>query len=61
MLDFDHEFSRIDGLYVGQLSDSEMKLFAEAVKENRAYREYAGGSGFMGLAKVRVIKNQRSY
>jgi hypothetical protein len=48
------EIERLDGLFVGQLSDDEMEAFEAAVKKGRAARSYEGVGGLMGLAKVRV-------
>ncbi len=44
----------LDGLHVGLLDESELWLFEKAVEDGIAYRSYEGGSGFMGLAKVRL-------
>jgi len=49
-----NEVSKFDGLFVGQLSGYEAETFEEAVAEGIAYRAYEGGTGFMGLAKVRM-------
>lgn len=45
---------RIEGLFVGQLTEDELMLFEAAVKAGLACRSYEGGAGFMGLAKVRI-------
>jgi hypothetical protein len=52
MTDLEH----IEGLFVGQLSESEMLTFERAVQAGEARRSYEGGAGFMGLAKVRLIR-----
>lgn len=49
------DLSRINGLFVGQLDASELKMFEQAVMDGRAYRSYEGGGGFLGLAKVRLV------
>lgn len=49
------ELSRIEGLFVGQLTLEELELFRKACEDGCAQRSYEGVSGFMGLAKVRVI------
>lgn len=49
------DLRRIDGLFVGQLDADELKLFEWAIKEGLAMRWYQGASGFMGLAKVKVL------
>jgi restriction endonuclease Mrr len=49
--------SRLNGMYVGDLSEAELREFTQAVLENRARRIYIGGSGFLGLAKVEVLDN----
>lgn len=48
------DLGRLDGLFVGQLSDEEADAFEDAVKAGRAARSYEGVSGLMGLAKVRL-------
>lgn len=50
------DLERIEGLFVGQLDDYETWLFEHAVADGMAYRSYEGGAGFMGLAKVRLVK-----
>lgn len=50
------DLERIEGLFVGQLDEYEMWLFEHAVADGMAERSYEGGAGFMGLAKVRLIK-----
>jgi hypothetical protein len=50
------DLDRIEGLFVGQLDDYEMWLFEHAVTDGMAERSYEGGAGFMGLAKVRLIR-----
>jgi hypothetical protein len=51
------DLRRIDGLFVGMLDKDELWLFEKAVEDGKARRSYEGGAGFMGLAKVRVIKS----
>jgi len=48
------ELERVDGLFVGQLDADELQRFERAVEDGDAYRSYEGGSGLMGLAKVRL-------
>lgn len=48
------EVREFDGLFVGQLSEYEQATFDAAVDAGVAYRSYEGGTGFMGLAKVRM-------
>ena len=50
-----NDLQRLEGLFVGQLSDDELKLFEQAIKDGRAKRWYNGAAGFMGLAKVKLI------
>ncbi len=45
--------SRVDGLFVGLLTEDEQKDLQEAVKQKLARYSYEGAAGFMGLAKVR--------
>lgn len=49
-----HEVREFDGLFVGQLSDYEQATFDAAVEAGVAYRSYESGTGFVGLAKVRM-------
>jgi hypothetical protein len=48
------EVREFDGLFVGQLTEYEQATFDAAVEAGVAYRAYEGGTGFMGLAKVRM-------
>jgi hypothetical protein len=48
------DLERMEGLFVGQLDEHEMRTFVRAVQDGEAYRSYEGGAGFMGLAKVRL-------
>lgn len=48
------DLERLDGMHVGLLDAGEIWLFEKAVEDGLAYRSYEGGSGFMGLAKVRL-------
>lgn len=50
------DLERIEGLFVGQLDEYELWLFEHAVADGMAERSYEGGAGFMGLAKVRLIR-----
>lgn len=50
------DLERIEGLYVGQLDEREMETFERAVMDGRAYRDYAHAAGFLGLAKVRLVR-----
>lgn len=49
------DLKRIEGLFVGQLDEHEMRTFERAVQDGDAVRSYEGGAGFMGLAKVRLL------
>lgn len=46
---------RIDGLFVGQLTQEELSLFNQACDLGLARRLYEGGAGFLGLARVRSL------
>ena len=46
---------RIVGLFVGQLSEDELRIFNAACRSGHAYRSFTGASGFMGLAKVELV------
>jgi len=48
------DLTRLDGLFVGMLTEDEVEAFSRAVKEGKARRSYEGGGGLMGLAKVRL-------
>lgn len=51
-----NDLERMEGLFVGQIDDYEMWLFEHAVTDGMAERSYEGGAGFMGLARVRLIR-----
>jgi hypothetical protein len=51
-----NDLERMEGLFVGQLDDYETWLFNHAVADGMAERSYEGGAGFMGLAKVRLVR-----
>lgn len=55
-----NELYLIDGLYLGQLSEFEFEVFERAVREGKAVRQYAGLSGFLGLARVKLIRDGRT-
>jgi hypothetical protein len=48
------DLERIEGLFVGQLNERELRTFERAIADGEAYRSYEGGAGFLGLAKVRL-------
>ena len=47
----------IDGLHVGLLSPEELAWFEAECAAGRARRSYEGAAGFMGVAKVRIVRN----
>lgn len=47
----------IDGLFVGQLDGYERDLLERAVAAGQAEWAYEGVAGFLGLAKVRVLRS----
>lgn len=51
-----NDLERMEGMHVGLLDSYELWLFEHAVADGLARRSYEGGSGFMGLAKVRLVK-----
>jgi hypothetical protein len=53
------DLDRIEGLFVGQLDEREMRCFERAIEDGEAYRSYEGGPGFIGLARVRLRKDRR--
>jgi hypothetical protein len=52
------DLESIEGLFVGQLDEREMRTFERAIADGEARRSYEGSAGFMGLAKVRM--NERT-
>lgn len=44
-----------NGCFVGELNATEMKVFEVLIAEGFAIRQYAGTSGLLGLAKVKII------
>ena len=50
------DLERIEGLFVGQLDERELRLFERAVQDGEARRSYERGAGFLGLARVRLNK-----
>jgi hypothetical protein len=50
-----NDLERIDGLFVGLLSQDELELLEDAITHGKAMRWYQGGAGFMGLAKVKLL------
>jgi hypothetical protein len=49
------ELLRLDGRFVGSLSDQELLIFNEACKSGLAYRSSEDHPGLLGCAKVRMI------
>lgn len=52
--------TRLDGLYVGQLTKTELEAFARCVCNGTHYRDYGSVGGFLGMAKVRRVTDQQS-
>ena len=48
------ELRRLDGLFVGQLSETERDYFEQAVADGLAWRSYEGAAGMLGIPKVRT-------
>ena len=48
------DLERIDGLYVGQLTESELRMFERAVKDGEAIRVW--NPGRPGVAKVKIVR-----
>jgi hypothetical protein len=46
---------RVDGLFVGLLSEEELHDFALAVKLGLARESYEGAAGFLGVPKIRRV------
>ena len=51
------DLERIEGLFVGQLDERELRTFERAIEDGEAQRTYEGAAGFMGLAKVRLTRS----
>lgn len=51
-----NDLEALEGRFVGDLDNYERWLFNHAEKDGLARRYYEGGAGFMGLAKVRLIR-----
>jgi hypothetical protein len=51
-----NDLERLEGMHVGLLDEYEMWIFEHAVKDGMAIRSYEGAGGFMGLAKVRLVR-----
>lgn len=49
---------RVRGLFVGQLSPSEMRAFDRLCLAGRAMRSYGGVAGLMGLPKVVLLEDE---
>lgn len=49
-----HELCCLEGMFVGLLSEAELRLFERAVDLGYARRGYEGAAGLMGLARVRL-------
>lgn len=47
--------SRINGRFVGELTDDELAVFESACQHGLARRAYSGAAGLLGLARVRVL------
>lgn len=50
------DLDRMEGMFVGQLNEHELRVFNNAVAKGWAERSYEGGGGLMGLAKVRLVR-----
>lgn len=50
------DLERIEGLYVGQLNEREMRLFERAVRDGEAVRAWDHlAAAALGLARVKLI------
>jgi hypothetical protein len=55
MTDTDEDIvRRMDGLYIGLLSDSELQILRRCIESGFATLVYEGFSGILGLGKVKV-------
>ena len=48
------DLSYLDGIYVGLLNKSDLRLFEDAVEAGLAHRVYEGPGAMFGMATVRV-------
>jgi hypothetical protein len=51
-----NDLDRIDGLYIGQLTPTELDIFHDCVKRGFAVADYSGATGILGIGKVRVLR-----
>jgi hypothetical protein len=49
---------RAEGLFVGMLDGNELAAFNRLCEAGAARRTYEGAAGFMGLAKVSLLKER---
>lgn len=54
------DLDRIEGLFVGQLDEHEVRVLNRAIQDGKARRSYEGGAGLMGVARVRLNNPQPS-
>lgn len=47
---------RIEGLYVGMLSEEEEEALNRCIKRGTHIRDYGGTAGFLGLSKVKRVR-----
>lgn len=52
------DLEQIEGLFVGQLDERELRTFERAIEDGEAVRSYEGGAGLMGLAKVKLTRRR---
>ena len=45
----------LEGLFVADLDEDEMKSFIRCISDNMAVKDYSGSSGLMGLSKIKWI------
>lgn len=50
----------LNGLYIGQLTLTEMEAFSRLRRMGLADTEYSGGSGFLGLGKIKLLRLTQS-
>jgi hypothetical protein len=49
----------LEGLYVGQLDKDETEMLNRCVSDNIAMRDYDNPAWMLGLAKVKVLNDER--
>jgi hypothetical protein len=54
-----HVVERLNGIFVGDLSTHELEIFQRCCAAGFARRSYLGAAGFLGLAKVEALSDEK--